>query len=52
MKLLKLAIETQNWDLAAHTLVYGAARVLNNGVKPDAKAKASPGRPAGQPKRS
>jgi len=31
MRLLKLAIETQRWDLAAHTLVLATARMLNNG---------------------
>ena len=31
MRLLKLAIETQRWDLAAHTIVLAAAITLNNG---------------------
>jgi len=28
MKLLKLAVEKQRWDLAAHTIVLAAARTL------------------------
>lgn len=31
MKLLKLAVEKQRWDLAAHTIVLAAARTLNKG---------------------
>ncbi len=34
MKLLKLAIEKQRWDLAAHTIVLAAARTLNKGDRP------------------
>jgi len=37
MKLLKLAIERQRWDLAAHTIILATAKVLNNGSKPHAK---------------
>jgi hypothetical protein len=33
MSLLKIALEKQRWDLAAHTIVLAAARVLNQGVK-------------------
>jgi hypothetical protein len=33
MSLLRLAVEKQRWDLAAHTLILAAARVLNQGVK-------------------
>ena len=34
MKLLKIAVEKQRWDLAAHTIVLATARRLNNGDKP------------------
>ena len=37
MSLLKFALEKQRWDLAAHTLVLAAARVLNQGVKLDGR---------------
>lgn len=30
MRLLRLAIEEQRWDLAAHTLVLATARLLSN----------------------
>ncbi len=30
MRLLRLAIENQRWDLAAHTIVFATARLLNN----------------------
>ena len=33
MKLLKLAVEKQRWDLAAHVIVLAAARVVNEEVK-------------------
>ena len=36
MRLLRLAVETRRWDLAAHTIVLATARRLNNGEKPDA----------------
>jgi hypothetical protein len=39
MRLLRLAIETGRWDLAAHTIVLASARVLKNGDKPNAKGK-------------
>jgi len=44
MRLLRLAIEKQRWDLAAHTIVLATAKLLNNdatqvnkrgGEKPD-----------------
>lgn len=38
MSLLKLAVEKQRWDLAAHTIVLAAARVLSKG-EPDAGSK-------------
>ena len=33
MSLLKLAVEKERWDLAAHTIVLAAARALNNGER-------------------
>ena len=36
MRLLKLAVEKQRWDLAAHTIVLATAMVLNKGERPDA----------------
>jgi hypothetical protein len=37
MSLLRIALEKQRWDLAAHTIVLAAVRVLNQGVKPNGK---------------
>jgi hypothetical protein len=37
MRLLKIAIEKQRWDLAAHIIVLAAARVVNEEVKIDGK---------------
>ena len=31
MRLLRIAVEKQRWDLAAHTIVLATARVLKNG---------------------
>jgi hypothetical protein len=46
MRLLRLAVETQRWDLAAHTIVLATARLLRNGDKPDAgKSKEKKRRP-------
>jgi hypothetical protein len=39
MRLLKLAVKSQRWDLAAHTIVLGMARQLNNGGKPNDKER-------------
>ena len=36
MRLLRLAVETGRWDLAAHTIVLASARVLKNGDRPNA----------------
>ena len=36
MRLLRLAVETQRWDLAAHTIILATARLLNKGDKPHA----------------
>lgn len=37
MRLLKFAMESKRWDLAAHTIVLATVRVLNQGVKPDGR---------------
>jgi hypothetical protein len=48
MRLLRLAVENQRWDLAAHTIVLATARRLNNGEKPNANgSKAKKRRPKG-----
>ena len=36
MRLLKIAVKKQRWDLAAHTIVLATAKLLNNGEKPHA----------------
>ena len=36
MRLLRLAVETQRWDLAAYTIVLATARLLKNGDRPHA----------------
>ena len=36
MRLLRLAVEKQRWDLAAHTIVLATVQILNKGDKPDA----------------
>jgi len=51
MKLLRLAIETQRWELAAHTIVLAAAKTLKNGERPRVKKKENQRRPTQQPKR-
>ena len=51
MKLLRLAIETQRWDLAAHTIVFAAATIIKNGERPLAKTKKETGRSTAQPER-
>lgn len=33
MRLLRLALESQRWDLAAHVIVLASARVLNSRQK-------------------
>ncbi len=33
MRLLRLAVENQRWDLAAHTIILVTARMLKNGDK-------------------
>jgi hypothetical protein len=48
MRLLRLAVEIQRWDLAAHTIVLASARVLKNGDRPYAsKSKAKKRRTKG-----
>jgi hypothetical protein len=48
MRLLRLAVETKRWDLAAHTIVLASAKVLKNGDRPDGgKGKAQKRRPKG-----
>ena len=52
MKLLRLAVEKQDWNLAAHIVVFKAAEVLQsrkNGAKPDVPTQK--GSPPGQPER-
>lgn len=49
MKVLKLAVETQRWDLAAHVVIFAALRVKENGENDAKKEKR---RSEGQPKRS
>ena len=50
MRLLRLAVEKQRWDLAAHTIVLVTARVLNKGDRPDAGKKQNNGYRKGQAK--
>jgi len=35
MRLLRMAVKSERWDLAAHTIVLAAARQLENGEKPN-----------------
>ena len=51
MRLLRLAIETQRWELAAHTIVLATATLLKNGERLNAKRKEKKRRPAGHPDR-
>ena len=58
MRLLRLGIETRNPDLIAHTIVFSAAKAIDdaknegkNGVTPNAKSKAVKRRSARQSKR-
>jgi len=41
MRLLRIAVEKQRWDLAAHTIVLATARVLKNGDKPPISKRVS-----------
>ena len=52
MRLLRIAVEKQRWDLAAHTIVLATAKLLNNGDRPyGSRSKEKKRRPKGQPKR-
>ena len=52
MRLLRLAVEKQRWDLAAHTIVLVAAKLLNNEEKPHAsKRETKKRRPEAQSER-
>jgi len=52
MRLLRLAVENQRWDLAAHTIILATATVLKNGGKPHAnRSKEKKRRPKGQSER-
>ena len=39
MKLLRLAVKKERWDLAAHTIVLATARQLKNGEKRNGRRK-------------
>lgn len=41
MRLLRIAVENQRWDLAAHTIVLATVSVLKNGDKPHASKRVS-----------
>jgi len=61
MRLLRLAVENQRWDLAAHTIVLVTARLLNNVAQGDStrrgdklhvsRSREKKRRPKGQPER-
>ena len=52
MRLLRLAIESRRWDLAAYAIVFATARLLSNGEKPDdSRWEKKTRRPKGQPER-
>ena len=48
MRLLRLAVEAERWDLAAHAIILATARILSVGDKPHVTKKRRPKR---QPKR-
>ena len=49
MRLLRLAVENQRWDLVAHTIILATARLLNNGGKlNDRKSREKKRRPKRQ----
>jgi len=39
MRLLRMAVETKRWDLAAHTLVLATASILKNEDKPPSRRR-------------
>ncbi len=41
MRLLRIAVENQRWDLAAHTIVLATASVLKDGDKPRVSKRVS-----------
>jgi len=41
MRLLRIAVEKQRWDLAAHTIVLATASVLKSGDKPHVSQRVS-----------
>ena len=41
MRLLRVAVETRRWDLAAHTIVLATVSVLRNGDKPPVSKRVS-----------
>lgn len=48
MRLLRLAVKKERWDLAAHTIVLATARQLKNGGKlNDKRSKAKKEQPQG-----
>jgi hypothetical protein len=52
MRLLRLAVEKERWDLAAHTIVLATASILKGGDKANARRnRQKRGRPKGQSKR-
>ena len=52
MSLLRLAVEMQRWDLAAHTIVLATAQLLSKEDRPHvSRGKEKKGSPKGQPKR-
>jgi len=53
MRLLKLALANQKWDLAAHIIVLATARLLSNGDRPHVREsrERKKGRPKGQSER-
>ncbi len=53
MRLLRLAVESQRWDLAAHTIVLATARLLSNEDKTHvSQSRKKKRRPEGQSERS
>jgi len=52
MRLLRLAVENQRWDLAAHTIVFATAKLLKKEDRPHVSRNSEKKRcPQGQPKR-
>jgi hypothetical protein len=48
MRVLRMAVKSERWDLAAHTIVLAAANHLENGGKPNGSGnKAKKRRPKG-----